>query len=161
MQSGVQVKPQWVLPYQRRFTQDLVPLDQVPHCHVEVGAYTAPVSDAVEWVRSENVLGQDKSVGDQQRSGPHPHLWNIPASQATTVSLHKFHMFVGSLFTLVLGLMRVTPCLLMAILTMSGKLGSDVCWTVKKRRVRMLNVWMEKQLPCSAGFPSDWRHSLI
>lgn len=39
-------------------------------------------------------------------------------------TLHKNVLF----FTLVLGLMMVSPFLLMAIRTISGKLGSDVCW---------------------------------
>ena len=55
--------------YQRRLTQDLSPLDQVPHRHVEVGASTAPVSDAVKGMRSQNILGQGESVGDQRGTG--------------------------------------------------------------------------------------------
>ncbi len=37
-------------------------------------------------------------------------------------------------FTLVFGCMMVTPCLLMAIRTMSGKFGSDVC--LKKKVIK-------------------------
>lgn len=36
-------------------------------------------------------------------------------------------MSFGGVLTLVFGCMMVTPCLLMAIRTMSGKFGSDVC----------------------------------
>lgn len=39
---------------------------------------------------------------------------------------------VSVFFTLVLGWMMVSPCLLMAIRTISGKLGSDVCWKERK-----------------------------
>lgn len=43
--------------------------------------------------------------------------------------------------TLVLGWIIVSPCLLMAIRTMSGKFGSDVCWKKK-------DWWMRKCFPC-------------
>ena len=46
--------------YQRRFTQEFASLDQIANSHVEVGASTAPVSNAVEWVICQNILNKIK-----------------------------------------------------------------------------------------------------
>lgn len=42
--------------YQWSFTQEFTPLDQTANSHVKVGASTAPVSNAVEWVICQNIL---------------------------------------------------------------------------------------------------------
>lgn len=42
--------------YQRSLTQELASLDQTANSHVEIGASTAPVRYAVEWMSGQNLL---------------------------------------------------------------------------------------------------------
>lgn len=46
-------------------------------------------------------------------------------------------LVLSNLLTLVLGSMRLTPYLLMAIKRISGKFGSVVCWQRKERHHQM------------------------
>lgn len=83
---------------------------------MKVGAATAPACDAVEWVSRQHVLLQEKR------------LVNEKISRRMTKGDNVTEDFWGVFFTLVFGWMMVTPCLLMAMRTISGKFSSDVCW---------------------------------
>lgn len=81
---------------------------------MKVGAATAPVSNAVEGVICQHILYKRKEL-----------LMVKSGGRVLNTMLLKMIFYL--LLTLVLGWMMVRPCLLMAILTISGKFGSDVC----------------------------------
>jgi hypothetical protein len=95
-----------------------------------------------------------------------PHLislfFNIPRGMNKVYrlfSLDEDPWYWGTLIvavrTLVLGWMMATPVLLMAILTMSGKVLSDVCWETNQKHIPVIRVsvvgallfWRSAQCP--------------
>lgn len=98
--------------HQGSFTQEFLPFNQTSDRHVKISASTGPACNAVEWMSCQHLLHGENVQHIQKkcaRTRGNAHVESIS-------------------FTLVLGWMMVSPCLLIAIKTMSGKCGSDVCW---------------------------------
>lgn len=98
--------------HQWSFTQEFLPFNQTSDRHVKISASTGPACNAVEWMSCQHLL----------------HEGNVQHIQKKCASTRGNAHVESTSFTLVLGWMMVSPCLLTAIKTMSGKCGSDVCW---------------------------------
>lgn len=94
--------------HQRGLTKQFASSDQIANGDMEVGVSAAPVGDLGEGVGGQDVLAKQR--------------WNI-LLRLKTQNLGQTLLAP----TFVLGSIRLTPCLLMAISRISGKLGSVVC----------------------------------
>lgn len=93
--------------HQRGFTKQFASSDQIANGDMKVGVSTAPVGDLCEGVGGQDVLAEKRT-----------HLLRLKTQNLGRPLLAP---------TFVLGSIRLTPCLLMAISRISGKLGSVVC----------------------------------
>lgn len=122
--------------HQWGFTQKFLPFYQTADSHVKVGASTGPACNVVEWMRCQNLLHEKNKRKE---------MWNFMGSKKETLLGKNYFS------TLVLRWLMVSPCLLMAIKTMSGKLGSDVCWKKKCMKTDKKTFLSEKRRRCEDG----------
>lgn len=94
--------------HQRGFTKQFASSDQIANGDMKVGVSAAPVGDLCEGVGGQDVLVKNRRAL----------LLRLKTENLGWTLLAP---------TFVLGSIRLTPCLLMAISRISGKLGSVVC----------------------------------
>lgn len=98
----------YAVTHQRGFTKQFASSDQISNGDMKVGVPAAPVGDLCEGVGGQDVLAKNRRTLLSRLENQ---------NQGQTLLAPTF----------VLGSIRLTPCLLMAISRISGKLGSVVC----------------------------------